>query len=139
MFCIFLFAGYIFCSSQAWKVEIQGNIRGLVGSCLVTPCSFDYYQWPPQKPNRVVWYQYVNHGYPLVYDNWNPNNVIDIFKGKTSRVFTSTNRKERSLKIYPVNWSHHRQKIYPWVDPENVGWRTYRFFDTTVTLEVVGK
>ncbi|GAA6224944.1 myelin-associated glycoprotein-like [Lates japonicus] len=33
--------------------------------------------------------------------------------------------------------SHHRQKIYPWVDPDNVGRSTYRFFDTTVTIEVV--
>nr|XP_046255332.1 uncharacterized protein LOC124064705 [Scatophagus argus] len=132
-FCIL---GYIFCSSNAWNVKMQRNIKGLVGSCLVIPCSFDYYQHPPPNPNRVVWYQYVSNGYPLVYDNRHPNSVIDIFKGKTSRVYIDTYGKQCSLKIYPVQWSHHRQKIYPWVDPENVGRGTYRFFDTTVTIEV---
>lgn len=132
-------AGYLFCSSQAWRVKLPSNIRGVLGSCLVIPCSFDYYQYPPRNPNRVVWYQYVSRGYPLVYDIWKPNDVIDIFNRKTSRVFISTYGKECSLKINPVKWSHHRAKIYPWVDPENVGRSTYRFFDTTVTIEVVGK
>ncbi|XP_044063589.1 uncharacterized protein LOC122881428 isoform X2 [Siniperca chuatsi] len=134
-FCIL---GYIFCSSRAWHVKMPSNIKGLLGSCLVIPCTFDYYQYPPHRPDRVVWYQYVSHGYPLVYDDWNSNEVIDIFKGRT-RVFTSTIRKTCSLQIYPVKWSDHRQRIYPWVDPENVGRSTYRFFDTTVTIEVVGR
>ncbi|XP_071326759.1 uncharacterized protein [Trachinotus anak] len=129
--------GYIFCSSRAWNVEMPSNIKGLLGSCLVIPCSFDYFQYPPKRPDRVVWYQYVSRGYPLVYDNWYPNSVIDIFKGKTS-LHHHTHSKTCSLRIYPVTWSHDRQKIYPWVDPENVGKSTYRFYDTTVTIEVTG-
>lgn len=132
-------AGFILYSSQAWQVKMQSNIRGLVGSCLVIPCTFDYYLSPPRNPHRVVWYQYVNHGYPLVYDIWNPNRVIGIFRGRTFRVHMSAYSKECTLKIFPVTWFHHRQKIYPWVDPENVGKGTYRFFDTTVTIEVSGK
>ncbi|XP_045900128.1 uncharacterized protein LOC123967858 isoform X1 [Micropterus dolomieu] len=134
-FCIL---GYFFCCSTAWHVKMPSNIKGLVGSCLVIPCSFDYIQYPPHNPHRVVWYQYVSRGYPLVYDDWNSNKVIDIFKGRT-RVLTSKHRKICSLQISSVSWSHHRQKIYPWVDPENVGRSTYRFFDTTVTIDVVGK
>ncbi|XP_056236064.1 uncharacterized protein LOC130171837 isoform X2 [Seriola aureovittata] len=129
--------GFIFCSSSAWNVNLPNNIKGLVGSCLVIPCSFDYYQYPPRRPERVVWYQYVSHGYPLVYDRWYPHSVINIFKGTTS-LYRHTNSKTCSLRIYPLTWSHHRQKIYPWVDPENVGKSTYRFYDTTVTIEVVG-
>lgn len=131
-------AGSIFCSSIAWHVKIPSNIKGLVGSCLVIPCTFDYYRYPPHKPDRVVWYQYVDRGYPVVYDDWHPNDVLSMFYGKT-RVFTSTYKKICSLEIKPVTKRHHRQKIYPWVDPENVGKTTYRFFDTTVTIEVVGK
>lgn len=115
------------------------NIKGVLNSCLVIPCSFDYHENPPSAPNRVVWYQYANHGYPLVYDSWHKNYVIDIFRGKTFRVNIPTHGKDCSLKIYPLKWTHHSQKIYPWVDPENVGRGTYRFFDTTVTIEVVGK
>lgn len=115
------------------------NIKGLLNSCLVIPCSYDYHENPPTIPNRVVWYQYVSRGYPLVYDSWNKYDVIDRFREKTSRVYTSQRGKDCSLKIYPLRWSHDRQKIYPWVDPEHVGRGTYRFFDTTVTIEVVGK
>ncbi|XP_074510099.1 uncharacterized protein LOC141779249 isoform X2 [Sebastes fasciatus] len=130
--------GSIFCSSIAWHVKIPSNIKGLVGSCLVIPCTFDYYRYPPHKPDRVVWYQYVDRGYPVVYDDWHPNDVLSMFYGKT-RVFTSTYKKICSLEIKPVTKRHHRQKIYPWVDPENVGKTTYRFFDTTVTIEVVDR
>lgn len=133
------FAGCIPCGSWAWTVNMPSNIKAMLGSCVIIPCSFDYYENPPHYPNRVVWYQYVRHGYPLVYDNWNSKSVIDKFRGKTSRVITFRGGKECSLKISPVTWEHHRQRIYPWVDPENVGRGTYRFFDKTVTIEVTGK
>lgn len=136
MICI---AGSISCCSWAWTVDIPNTIKAMLGSCVVIPCSFDYYENPPRNPNRVVWYQYVRQGYPLVYDNWYSQSVIDIFRGKTSRVTTFRGGKQCSLKIWPVTWHHHRQRIYPWVDPENVGQWTHRFFDKTVTIEVTGK
>uniref|UniRef100_A0A669CUP2 Ig-like domain-containing protein n=1 Tax=Oreochromis niloticus TaxID=8128 RepID=A0A669CUP2_ORENI len=129
--------GYIWCSSSAWQVTMPSKIKGLLGSCLVIPCSYDYDQYPPKRPDRVVWYQYVSEGYPIVSDNWNRNDVLDIFKGRTS-VYSSSHHRTCSLLIDPVTLADHSQKLYPWVDPENVGWRTYRFYDTTVTVEVVG-
>ncbi|XP_025767073.1 myelin-associated glycoprotein isoform X2 [Oreochromis niloticus] len=129
--------GYILCSSSAWQVTMPRNIKGLLGSCLVIPCSYDYDQYPPKRPDRVVWYQYVSRGYPLVYDNWNRNDVLDIFKGRTS-VYSSSQHRKCSLLIDPVTLADHSQKLYPWVDPENVGSGTYPFYDTTVTVEVVG-
>lgn len=111
----------------------------MLGSCVTIPCSFDYYENPPSNPNRVVWYQYVSRGYPLVYDSWKRMSVIGKFRGKTSRVNTFSGGKECSLKISPVTWEHHRERIYPWVDPENVGSRTHRFYDKTVTIEVTSK
>uniref|UniRef100_A0A669EE39 Uncharacterized LOC102075623 n=1 Tax=Oreochromis niloticus TaxID=8128 RepID=A0A669EE39_ORENI len=132
-FCL----AYILCSSSAWEVKMPRNIKGLLGSCLVIPCSYDYYQYPPKRPDRVVWYQYVSRGYPIVSDNWNRNDVLDIFKGRTS-VYTSSHHRTCSLLIKRVTLADHSQKLYPWVDPENVGWRTYPFYDTTVTVEVVG-
>ncbi|XP_029360628.1 myelin-associated glycoprotein-like isoform X2 [Echeneis naucrates] len=134
----FCLIGSIFSMSWAWQVDLPHKIEGLLNSCLVIPCSFDYYQYPPNDPDRVVWYKYVSKGYPLVYDNWYPNKVISIFKGKTQRYNQQPGYKTCSLRIYPVTWSHHRQKIYPWVDPEHVGRSTYRFFDKTVTIEVTG-
>lgn len=138
MLYVGLFAGHAFHGPKAWDVKLPSNIRGLLGSCLVIPCHFDYHEYPPNDPNRVVWYQYVSRGYPLVYDNLAPYSVIDMFKRRTSRVSTRAYGKECSLKIYPVERSHHRQKIYPWVDPDYVGRSTYRFFDKTVTIDVTG-
>ncbi|KAK5862485.1 hypothetical protein PBY51_017876 [Eleginops maclovinus] len=130
--------GYVFFQGLwAWHVRMPRNIKALSGSCLVIPCTFDYYQYPPRRPNRVVWYQYQSHGYPIVHDSWYNADAISIFRGKT-RVFPQ-NFKTCSLEIDPVNQHHHQQKIYPWVDPENVGKTTYRFFDTTVTIEVVDR
>ncbi|KAG7242185.1 hypothetical protein INR49_024231, partial [Caranx melampygus] len=135
IFLSFCIIGFILSCSSAWYVKLPSSIKGLQGSCLVIPCSFDYYQYPPKRPDRVVWYQYVDRGYPLVYDNWHRDSVIDQFRRKTSLFNPMT--KSCSLMIYPVTWYHHRQKIYPWIDPENVGYRTYRFYDTTVTIDVV--
>lgn len=111
----------------------------MLGSCVIIPCSFDYYRFPPTNPNRVVWYKYARHGYPLVYDNMYTAHVIDEFRGRTSRVTTFSGGKECSLKISRVTWEHDKQRIYPWIDPENVGRGTYRFFDKTVTIEVTSK
>ncbi|XP_034553460.1 uncharacterized protein LOC117822705 [Notolabrus celidotus] len=132
-FCIL---GIICSVSRAWYVNMPGNIKGLLGSCLVIPCSFGYYEYPPIRPDRVVWYQYHSTNYPLVCDDWYTHSVIAAFSGKT-RVIPSN--RGCTLEISKVTRSHHSQKIYPWVDPENVGRSTYRFFDKTVTIEVVDR
>ncbi|MEQ2227223.1 hypothetical protein ILYODFUR_035610 [Ilyodon furcidens] len=132
----FCLLGSLYSGSQAWEVKMPRHIKGLLGSCLVIPCSFDYYRYPPTRADRVVWYQYVSRGYPLVYDNQYPNDVISIYKGRT-KVTTSKYQKTCTLEITRVNWNDHRQKLYPWVDPENVGRSTYKFYETTVTIEVV--
>ncbi|XP_017281956.2 sialoadhesin-like isoform X2 [Kryptolebias marmoratus] len=132
----FLILGYVFWTSEAWHVYLPSNIRALEGSCVYIPCHFDYYRYPPKRPSRVVWYQWADHSYPLVCDDWYPNDVIDQYRGRTS-VHTNDNRC--SLYISEVTWFHHSQKLYPWVDPENVGRSTYRFFDTTVRIEVVDR
>lgn len=118
---------------------MPSNIKGLLHSCLVIPCSFDYDDNPPHNPNRVVWYQYAWASYPLVYDSWYPWSVTDRFRGQTSRADIHKNGKECSLLIYPVMHSHHKAVIYPWIDPEHVGRGTYTFYDKTVTIEVMGK
>ncbi|XP_035983541.1 LOW QUALITY PROTEIN: uncharacterized protein LOC105920909, partial [Fundulus heteroclitus] len=128
----------LYSTSQAWHVRMPRNIEALYGSCLTIPCSFDYYRNPPRRPDRVVWYQYQSMGYPSVYDNSYPNNVISIYKGRT-QALTSTYGKTCTLHIEPVNWNDHRQVLFPWVDPENVGRSTYAFYETTVTIEVVAQ
>ncbi|XP_068069742.2 uncharacterized protein [Danio rerio] len=129
-----LFQGVLLYGALGWDVTVPRNIRGLRGSCLVIPCSFSYTSYPAPNPRRVVWYQWVSKGYPLVCDQWYPNDVIDKFRGKTDLY-----RKPHwdcTLLISKVARSHHGEKIYAWIDPENVGKSTYAFYDVTSTIYV---
>uniref|UniRef100_A0A8C1ZHG7 Uncharacterized protein n=1 Tax=Cyprinus carpio TaxID=7962 RepID=A0A8C1ZHG7_CYPCA len=96
------------------------RIHGLKGSCLVIPCSFSYTSYPPKDPHRVVWYQYVSKGYPLVYDPWYPDYVIEKFRWKTD-LYGDPSSWDCSLLIKNLEQSHHGEKLYTWIDPENVG------------------
>ncbi len=111
------------------------EIHGLQGSCLVIPCSFYYTSYPPENPSRVVWYQWVSRGYPLVYDPWYPNYVIGKFRWKTD-LYGDPSSRDCSLLIKNLELSHHGEKLYTWIDPENVGRGTYKFYDVTSTIVV---
>ncbi|XP_073674439.1 sialoadhesin-like [Garra rufa] len=118
-----------------WEVRMPKDIQGLKGSCLVISCSFNYTSYPPQNPSRVVWYQWVSKGYPLVYDPLHPNDIIEKFKWKTD-LYGDPSSGDCSLLIKNLKPSHHGEKIYAWIDPENVSWRTYKFYDVTSTIQV---
>uniref|UniRef100_A0A671TBE3 Ig-like domain-containing protein n=1 Tax=Sinocyclocheilus anshuiensis TaxID=1608454 RepID=A0A671TBE3_9TELE len=117
------------------RSTLANSFLFFASSCLVIPCSFSYTSHPPKNPLRVVWYQWVSKGYPLVYDPLHANNVIEKFKGKTNLYRKSG---DCSLLITGLELSHHEEKIYAWIDPENVGWRTYKFYDVTSTVLVDG-
>ncbi|XP_050957760.1 sialoadhesin [Labeo rohita] len=129
-----LFQGVLLYDALGWEVRMPKDIHGLQGSCLVIPCSFSYTSYPPKNPHRVVWYQWVSNGYPLVYDPLHANNVIKKFRWKTDLYDPSSGKC--SLLIKNVELSHHGEKIYAWIDPENVGWRTYKFYDVTSIILV---
>ncbi|XP_048017469.1 sialoadhesin-like isoform X3 [Megalobrama amblycephala] len=131
---LFLQAVLLF-DTLAWEVKIPKDIHGLKGSCLVIPCSFSYTSYPPKNPRRVVWYQWVSKGYPLVYDPLHADDVIEMFKRKTS-LYGNPSNGDCSLLITNLEQSHHGEKVYAWIDPENVGWRTYAFYDVTSTILV---
>ncbi|RXN36118.1 sialoadhesin-like isoform X2 [Labeo rohita] len=40
------------------------------------------------------------------------------------------------MLIKNLDLSHHGEKVYAWIDPENVGSRTYKFYDVTSTILV---
>ncbi len=91
----------------------------------------------PKIHVEFVWYQWVSKGYPLVYDPLSPGDVIGKFRGKTSLYGDPSNR-DCSLLITRLETSHHGEKLYTWIDPENVGYRTYAFYDVTATILVEG-
>nr|XP_055053174.1 sialoadhesin-like [Misgurnus anguillicaudatus] len=130
-----LFQAFLLYETFAWQVRMPKEIHGLRGSCLVIPCSFSYTSYPPTNPRRVVWYQWVSKGYPLVYDPRYPYDVIGKFRGKTD-LYGDPSKWSCSLLIKSLDLSHHGEKLYAWIDPENVGWRTYEFYEVTSTILV---
>ncbi|RXN20871.1 myelin-associated glyco -like isoform X2 [Labeo rohita] len=132
-----LLQGVLLYDALAWEVRMPEQIHGLQGSCLVIPCSFYYSSNPPKNPRRVVWYQWVSRGYPLVCDPLYPNDVIEKFRWKTA-LYVSRSSRNCSLLIKNLDLSHHGEKVYAWIDPENVGSRTYKFYDVTSTILVDG-
>ncbi|XP_073719535.1 sialoadhesin [Misgurnus anguillicaudatus] len=130
-----LFQAVLLYETFAWQVIMPSEIHGLRGSCLVIPCSFSYTSYPPTNPRRVVWYQWVSEGYPLVYDPRSPYKVIGKFRGETD-LYGDPSKRSCSLLIKSVDVSHHGEKLYAWIDPEHVGWRTYKFYDVTSTILV---
>ncbi|XP_073780301.1 sialoadhesin-like [Danio rerio] len=128
-----LFQGVLLFSALGWEVRMPKEIHGLKGSCLVIPCSFSYKSNPPKIKVKVVWYQYRWHSvtYPLVYDPFQENKVIDKFRGKTDLYGNSSG--DCSLLIRNLEQSHDREKIYAWIDPENA---RNRFYDVTSTIHV---
>ncbi|XP_073719115.1 sialoadhesin-like [Misgurnus anguillicaudatus] len=131
-----LFQGVLLYETLAWEVRMPSEIHGLKGSCLVIPCSYSYTLYPPTNPRRVVWYQYVSSGYPLVCDPLNPGKVIDKFRGKTDIYRHRTSDRDCTLLIKSVDLSHNGEKLYAWIDPENVGNSAYKFYDVTSTITV---
>ncbi|XP_051720143.1 sialoadhesin-like [Ctenopharyngodon idella] len=130
-----LFQAVLLFDTSAWEVKMPKDIRGLQGSCLVIPCSFSYSSYPPENPRRVVWYQWVSKGYPLVYDPLHADDVIEMFRGKTF-LYGNPSNGDCSLLITNLEKSHNEEKLYAWIDPENIGWRTYAFYDVTSTILV---
>ncbi len=135
MFSNFCPTAVLLYHTLAWEVRMPKEIHGLKGSCLVIPCSFSYTSYPPKDPLRVVWYQWVSKGYPLVYDPLSPGDVIEKFRGKTYLYGEPSNR-DCGLLITRLETSHHGEKLYTWIDPEHVGYRTYAFYDVTPTILV---
>ncbi|XP_050957747.1 sialoadhesin-like isoform X2 [Labeo rohita] len=129
-----LFQGVLLYVALGWEVRMPKHIHGLKGSCLVIPCSFSYTSYTPKNPRRIVWYQY-SSGYPLVYDPLHPNDVIEKFRGKTD-LYGDPSSGNCSLLIQNLEPSHHGEKLYAWIDPENVGKGTYKFYEVTSTIQV---
>ncbi|XP_039627321.1 B-cell receptor CD22-like [Polypterus senegalus] len=100
--------------------------------------SFERYSYNSNGPKKfvAVWYQYQSSGYPLVYDGYNPGNVIDKFRGRTYLVGNVRNGN-CSLKINDVTRNLNGEKIYTWIDPDNIGSGTYKFYERTVQLNVI--
>ncbi|KAF5906252.1 hypothetical protein DAT39_004024, partial [Clarias magur] len=126
--------GILFNNTWAWHVDMPHSVYGIEKSCLVIPCKFSYSSYPPKNSYRIVWYLYDTWRYPVVFDEWYPSSVIERYRGKTR--LNNKSYRDCSLLIKDLSLSQNGDRIYTWVDPENIGKFTKRFFDVTTLIHV---
>ncbi|XP_066535156.1 uncharacterized protein [Hoplias malabaricus] len=120
--------------SRDWTFSMPKTIRGVRGSCVVIPCSFDFRSIMPSNV-QVKWYEFSETQYPLVYDQ-SERNIIPKFRGKTS-LAGSANQKNCSLKIQPLELQYNQKRLYPWMDPKSIdSYHRENYYDVTIALEV---
>lgn len=123
--------------SLDWSVTMPSLITGIQGSCVVIPCNYEFKNLQPSSTN-IKWYKLSNTGYSLVYDQ-PTHNIIQRFQGKTS-LFGSSNDKNCSLMIEPLEIQHNQERLFPWMDPNSIeSYHNKNSDHVTVTLEVSSK
>eukprot|EP00063_Salmo_salar_P046552 XP_014021387.1 PREDICTED: myelin-associated glycoprotein-like isoform X1 [Salmo salar] len=119
--------------AEEWTVTIPNQISGLMGSCVLIPCSFTH----PSAyiPTNVAWYQYskLPGKYPVVFSRTKPGDIVEHYSGRTELVGRASDG-DCSLMINGMILEHNGEDIYPWVD--EVSKSVFAFFQWRVTLEV---
>lgn len=92
----------------------------------MVPCQTEPY-------DRVIWYQYHNLKYPVVYDGVYSYNVEQQFRGRT-KVSGNAAEGNCTLMIDNVSTADHNLRVYVWINPDSQ--TTQTFHDQTVTISV---
>ncbi|XP_042078269.1 myelin-associated glycoprotein isoform X2 [Haplochromis burtoni] len=114
---------------KGFSVRVPKTVVADEGTCVVVPCQTEPY-------NRVIWYQYHNLKYPVVYDGVNSYNVEQQFRGRT-KVSGNAAEGNCTLMIDNVSTADHNLRVYVWINPDSQ--TTQTFHDQTVTISVERK
>uniref|UniRef100_A0A8C1NLM0 Ig-like domain-containing protein n=1 Tax=Cyprinus carpio TaxID=7962 RepID=A0A8C1NLM0_CYPCA len=100
---ILLYWLHIICTgvfADVWKVHVESEMKALVSSCVVLPCSFKYpVQEQPSDRIRAMWHMKDNWGDIIFHKD--PTRVKDSFKGRT-KLIGSLGGSNCSLEIDKV-------------------------------------
>uniref|UniRef100_A0A8C4DKF0 Ig-like domain-containing protein n=1 Tax=Dicentrarchus labrax TaxID=13489 RepID=A0A8C4DKF0_DICLA len=113
---------------RSWSITLPKTVTAVEGSCVVVPCQ-------TQPHSRVIWYQYHDINYPVVFDGLHPHATVQQFKGRTS-VLGKAAEGNCTLRINDVTRADNVQ-IYVWINPDSK--TTQKFHYQTVTILVEKK
>lgn len=122
--------------ADVWKVHVESEMKALVSSCVVLPCSFKYpVQEQPSDRIRAMWH---------MKDNWDdiifhkdPTRVKDSFKGRT-KLIGSLGGSNCSLEIDEVK-NHDNGPYCFRVELETSKKDKYSFVENCVSIKMIGK
>lgn len=119
-------------AASSWTVNVPSSVKGLLGSCVVIPCAFNY----PDPDKRVtkftgMWMSETNH---LIYHPVE-SKVIKQFQGRTE-LLGNVSRKSCSLKIDPLQQSD-QGPFYFRIEME--GYEQYSYKMNTVSITMISE
>uniref|UniRef100_A0A8C1A8L4 Ig-like domain-containing protein n=1 Tax=Cyprinus carpio carpio TaxID=630221 RepID=A0A8C1A8L4_CYPCA len=126
----------LYTKQQLFSISLKGKPRNMVGTLLVhlllqVVLLYDALGWDVRMPKEI-------HGLKgsclvipcsFSYTLYPPQNPARI-------VWYQRRSWDCSLLIRKLEQYHHGEKLYAWIDPENVGKSTYVFYDVTSTIKV---
>ena len=103
-------AACLLTTSQGINIEMPRSVKAVVGSCVLVPCQ-------TQSHTRVNWYKHQSMGWPVIYDEKKPLDVISEFRGRTS-VPGHPSEGNCTLRIDNVRMSDGIA-LFPYINPES--------------------
>ncbi|XP_031432453.1 sialoadhesin-like isoform X2 [Clupea harengus] len=110
LFGISFTAACLLTTSQGINIEMPRSVKAVVGSCVLVPCQ-------TQSHTRVNWYKHQSMGWPVIYDEKKPLDVISEFRGRTS-VPGHPSEGNCTLRIDNVRMSDGIT-LFPYINPES--------------------